>query len=72
MQHVGVLVEGNVKYDVAALFIGIDGVQEEEGFGGVDDFGGLAGRAIYDVEDSVTIAVPSHSINHCRTGAQYA
>ena len=72
VQHVGILVERNVDNDVASLFIGINRVEEEEGLGGVDDFGGLSGRAIYDVEDSVTISVPSHSINHCSAGAQYA
>lgn len=72
MQHVGVLVQSYVNDNVSTLFIGINRVEEEEGLGGVDDFGGLTSRAIYDVEDSVTISVPSHSINHCGAGAQYA
>ena len=72
VQHVGIFVHGNVNNDVSTLFVGINRVEEEEGLGGVDDFGGLSGRAIYDVEDSVTISVPSHSINHCSAGAQYA
>ena len=50
----------------AYFFVRINRVQEEEGLGGVDHFGGLAARAIYDVEDSVTISMPSHCINHCR------
>ena len=77
----GVLVEGDVNDNVVAaaaastttagtaaayFFVRINRVQEEEGLGGVDHFGVLTARAIYDVEDSVTISMPSHCINHCR------
>ncbi len=67
VEHVGVLVEGDVDHDALLLLVGVDGVQVEEGVRRVRDLFGLAGGPMNHVKHRVAVAMPAHRVDDSRT-----